>query len=138
MKDTEHFKSIEFVCKCCGVEKMQQSIIDVLEVLRVACGCALTVMSGYRCPKHNAEVGGATRSAHLDGLAADITSKMPIKALFQTAERIIPATRIGIDLNGNFLHIDTEPIETYPCRRWYYIGHDNFPMTDVWRKVNLS
>lgn len=33
---------------------------------------AITVSSGYRCPKLNTKVGGATTSAHLTGRAADL------------------------------------------------------------------
>ena len=47
---------------------------EVLELIRDRCGGnPVMVSSGYRCPDLNAAVGGASNSAHLYGLAADIT-----------------------------------------------------------------
>jgi zinc D-Ala-D-Ala carboxypeptidase len=45
--------------------------VDVLEPARDLCG-PLKVNSAYRCPGLNRAIGGALRSAHLDGLAADV------------------------------------------------------------------
>ena len=44
----------------------------LLEPLRVAWGSPITVTSGYRGPKLNTSIGGAKKSAHLQGYAADI------------------------------------------------------------------
>lgn len=33
---------------------------------------AIRIVSGFRCPAHNRELGGAPNSQHLVGLAADI------------------------------------------------------------------
>ncbi|MGV7210509.1 D-Ala-D-Ala carboxypeptidase family metallohydrolase [Oxalobacteraceae bacterium A2-2] len=48
-------------------------VAGVLEQVRAAVGRPITVSSGYRCPALNTAVGGASSSAHLQGLAADIT-----------------------------------------------------------------
>ncbi|RQR52022.1 peptidase M15 [Burkholderia sp. Bp9126] len=49
-------------------------LATLLEAVRVVLGGqAITVSSGYRSPALNARVGGARRSAHLLGLAADFT-----------------------------------------------------------------
>jgi zinc D-Ala-D-Ala carboxypeptidase len=45
----------------------------VLEPLRIALDRPIVVSSGYRCPEVNAMVGGAKRSHHVQGRAADIT-----------------------------------------------------------------
>ncbi len=44
-----------------------------LEQVRELIGRPLHINSGYRSPEVNARVGGAKISAHMDGLAADIT-----------------------------------------------------------------
>jgi uncharacterized protein YcbK (DUF882 family) len=70
---TEHFKDKEFACHHCGAVKIDPQLPIMLEKLRAALGNAkITITSGYRCPKHNKDVGGARRSQHTLGKAADI------------------------------------------------------------------
>jgi hypothetical protein len=45
-----------------------------LQPLRDAIGAPLTVSSGYRSPELNAAVGGAAKSQHMKGQAADVTA----------------------------------------------------------------
>jgi hypothetical protein len=45
-----------------------------LQPLRDAIGAPLTVTSGYRSPALNAAVGGAAKSQHMQGQAADVTA----------------------------------------------------------------
>lgn len=45
---------------------------NILDPLREAWGAPIIVTSGYRCPALNKAVGGASRSQHLYGQAADI------------------------------------------------------------------
>lgn len=62
---SEHFAESEFVCKCCGkgAEKISPKLIELLEKLRWNIGgYPLYINSAYRCPKHNAEVGGVQNS----------------------------------------------------------------------------
>lgn len=48
-------------------------LIPRLDQIREEFGEPIFVNSGYRCQKLNKKVGGSTRSAHLKGLAADLT-----------------------------------------------------------------
>ena len=74
-----YFEMREFACKCCGqlppsAEQNLQALVDhVLDPARERLGMPITVNSGYRCPTHNAKVGGVKNSQHLKGEAADIT-----------------------------------------------------------------
>ena len=70
----KHFSPKEFTCHCCGNGLPALMLVLWLDMLRKAWGDVVLVNSGYRCPKHNAEVGGAKRSRHLLGCAADITT----------------------------------------------------------------
>lgn len=73
MRLSEHFDSTEFECHCgCGQYKADSALIEVLECMRKYADCPLIVTSGYRCPDHNAAVGGVPNSYHVLGLAADI------------------------------------------------------------------
>ena len=61
----------------------------VLDPLRDAAGAAIKVSSGYRGPAVNARVGGASKSQHLEGRAADIQpTSMSVLELFQTVVRL--------------------------------------------------
>ena len=74
----EFFRFEEFACRCCGrippgVRGNIEALVDnVLDSARRVFGGPVSVSSGYRCPKHNAEVGGVSGSQHLKGEAADI------------------------------------------------------------------
>lgn len=48
---------------------------NVLDPVRAAFGKPIKVNGGYRCEKHNKEVGGAKNSQHLLGQAADIAAE---------------------------------------------------------------
>ena len=144
MVDTAHFRRAEFICKCgCKTEKMDQGIVNDCETLRVAARVAVRVESGYRCVKHNKEVGGALLSPHLDGKGTDLSSELPVAELFLIAEKVISDDRIGIDLAGNIIHIDNEPNkDPYTLRRWYYLPKKTGEkrkvrgITPEWRKEN--
>ncbi|MBR1646029.1 MAG: N-acetylmuramoyl-L-alanine amidase [Selenomonadaceae bacterium] len=68
-----HFNASEFVCHCCGQGSVDSRLIELLEELRAKAGKPVHVNCGYRCSKHNKEVGGVPNSQHVLGTAADIT-----------------------------------------------------------------
>ena len=86
----KYFKKSEFKCQCGGKycsgypAEMSPKLIDILEELRKYFGKPITITSGLRCKKHNAEVGGVSNSQHQYGKAADIyiagVDKAKIKA----------------------------------------------------------
>jgi len=51
----------------CGDDKLT----ELLQRLRSLIGRPIIITSGYRCPKHDREVGGPGTSFHTKGLAAD-------------------------------------------------------------------
>lgn len=104
------FNSSEFDCKCknpsCTITRISlYTLLKAIE-LRDRWG-ALRVTSGYRCPSHNAAVGGSPNSQHMKGTAIDVIPlTTPLdefkKALFKD-HRDIP----GLGLNyTSFVHID--------------------------------
>jgi uncharacterized protein YcbK (DUF882 family) len=80
-----HFNLREFECRCCGCVKLSGELIRMLEELRAALGRPVVITSGYRCKAHNAAVGGAKRSLHLAGRAADISYR-PRKDSLEAAQ----------------------------------------------------
>ncbi len=73
-----HFKEAEFACNHCGKlhpDGVPQALLDALERIREHYGVPVNINSGYRCPTHNANVGGASNSLHMQGKAADFWMK---------------------------------------------------------------
>jgi len=70
---SQHFSRKEFECPHCGKCEVDPDLIDSLEKLRAVLGKPIIVHSGYRCPEHNAAVGGAHGSEHMEVKAADIS-----------------------------------------------------------------
>jgi len=71
---SKNFSRYEFECQCkCGFNTVDAELIKVLEKLRLVLrGPRITINSGCRCERHNAEIGGSPNSQHLRGKAADI------------------------------------------------------------------
>ena len=70
--DVRFFRPEEFHCRCCGQGSPARLLVLWLDLFRAAWGAPVIVNSGFRCSKHNIEVGGAEKSRHLLGCAADI------------------------------------------------------------------
>ena len=115
MKLTCNFDLEEFECKCgCKmpdfVKKNVEKLAENLQILRDVAG-RIDLTNAYRCKEHNADVGGATNSQHLQGKAADIKSKTAgPKEIIQTIEALIKSEMIdqgGLGLYNTFTHYDT-------------------------------
>ena len=77
----KYFSLNEFRCKCCkelpadAWMYVEHLVINVLDPVRGLFGKPIKVNSGYRCEMHNKKVGGAAKSQHLTGQAADICAE---------------------------------------------------------------
>lgn len=71
-----HFKLDEMACKD-GSDKVLYSteLMSMLEKLRAYGGFTVHINSGYRSPSYNRKIGGASKSQHTKGTAADIVVK---------------------------------------------------------------
>ena len=111
-KDTKNFKASEFACKHCGENKIDQRVIDMAQTLRDYLGVPVRVNSGYRCEKHNANVGGVKGSYHTKGLAADLSCEKGGKALYLAAKKLYDEGKLSqLEYciwyqKKNFIHID--------------------------------
>lgn len=74
----EFFAPNEFRCPCCHRGDTAALLAVALDTLRKCWGDAVIVNSGWRCPAHNKEVGGAEKSRHLIGCAADVRPRDPV------------------------------------------------------------
>lgn len=88
----KNFDMSEFACRCCGRlppsarKNIEALVTEVLEPVRQELGRAVSVNSGYRCPGHNAAVGGVPGSLHLSGEAADLQAGGGTEALARAIE----------------------------------------------------
>lgn len=69
-KLSEHFDIDELKCKHCGRIRFLRQTLESMELVRAEYG-PLPVISGYRCPEHNANIGGAPNGQHPMGAACD-------------------------------------------------------------------
>lgn len=114
----KHFTEKEFRCKCCGqlppsVRENITSLVDnVLDPVRDQLGETIYVTSGYRCPKHNAEVGGVPNSQHMRGEAADIHASTS-SATDKLARLIVAQGKFDqLILYPTFLHVSYKRVGT--------------------------
>ena len=70
---TKNFSEEEMRCRCkeCDGGRMDLAFMTLLQEARSGYGRPVYVTSGFRCEKHNREVGGLPHSLHLFGMAAD-------------------------------------------------------------------
>jgi len=82
---------------------MNDSFMALLDSLRAAVGKPLVVSSGYRCPAHDAAVGGSAN--HITGFAVDlsVTDSIMRYLIVKTAFEL-GFTRIGVA--KTFIHLD--------------------------------
>jgi len=128
---TEHFDYDEewIRCKCCDTLRISDQFFKhmaALEGLRVELGSGLRIVSGYRCKKHNKEVGGAESSQHLI-FATDVKpitndDRIQFKADLSLIVAMAPDygfTGIGVD--DSFIHLDMRHTQKdRPVIRWTY------------------
>lgn len=129
VKLSKNFTSNEFDCQgsgCCNQTKINSKLVDYIQQIRDHFNAPITISSGYRCPGHNAAVGGATGSRHSVGDAADIIVKNVAPAKVAAYAEEIGVKGIGLyetAKDGHFTHIDTRDYKSF----WY--GQAQAPRT---------
>ena len=104
---SEHFKVYGFRCK----DKtdpifVSLTLVNALECIREHFKKPVYINSAYRNPAYNAMIGGAKRSMHMYGMAADIhINGVTPKQIAEYANTLMP-DRGGIGIYDSFCHID--------------------------------
>ena len=85
---------------------------NILEPLRIKIDAPITVTSGYRCPRVNTKIGGATNSQHLYGQAADINAKgYTVEQLYQFIKKSDLHYDQLIQEFGAWAHVSYGPLD---------------------------
>jgi zinc D-Ala-D-Ala carboxypeptidase len=110
----KYFSKSELACPCgrenCKELPMNEEFMLALDALREEYGHPIHLSSGYRCPKHNMEVGGVLGSYHTLGVAVDIA--IYGKPAYDLLGHIFDMGFEGIGINQTgpynqrFIHID--------------------------------
>lgn len=125
----KNFQYKEFDCHgsgCCSTTIIDEKLVEYVQRIRDHFGKPVTITSPYRCEVHNRRVGGATKSYHMQGRAADIVVQgVSSREVAKYAESI---GILGIGLyetsaDGYFTHIDTRTTKSF----WY--GQNEAPRT---------
>lgn len=115
MKLSKNFNLREFKCSDGSptpleVFKNLEKLATNLQVLREKVDSPITITSGYRSPAHNKKIGGAEKSQHILGTAADFKVKgMRPSEVYAIIENLIKEGKIqegGLGLYSNWIHYD--------------------------------
>ena len=101
------FSPREMASKREGELMIDEDAMDKLQALRNKLGRPILVTSAYRSKAHNAAVGGAQESLHLQGKAFDIRMDNHDPGEFEVAARAVGFTGFGFYPKQGFMHIDT-------------------------------
>lgn len=110
---TSHFTVAEFACGD-GSDPVfvDTRLVLVLESIRTRFNRPLRIHSGYRTPGYNRKVGGAARSQHLLGTAADVSLPGVSPAEVAKFARQLMPDWGGVGTYQTFTHIDVRPKRT--------------------------
>lgn len=104
---SKNFKVSEFKCNDgSDTVLISDKLVGLLQNIRDHFGAAVTINSAYRTESYNKKIGGATKSQHVNGTAADIVVKgaTPLEVA-QYVEHIMPDSG-GIGVYQSFTHVD--------------------------------
>lgn len=121
VKLSNNFSSTEFDCHgsgCCSTTEIDPKLVEYLQKIRDHFKAPVSINSAYRCEKHNARIGGASKSKHKYGQAADIVVKGVAPA--EVAKYAESIGIKGIGLYPTFVHIDTRTTKYF----WYNHGQE--------------
>lgn len=127
---SKYFSEYELMCHgreqgdCdCGVdssENVSPRLLELLDQLRENIGGPLELSCAYRCPEHNAYVGGVPNSQHVFGTAADVQT--PDYEYCNTPEQLLwYAEQLPFDGIGLYdwgVHVDVRDGGVNAGYRW--------------------
>ena len=100
-----YFTDDELRCPCCEKLYMDREFMARLNHAREAAMIPFVITSGFRCSKHNTEVGSKSIN-HIAGKAVDISCRTSGRR-YMMVKTLIDAGMTGIGIGPMFIHADT-------------------------------
>lgn len=99
----------EFKCNCgkCDYDTIDAELVVVIQDLRDHFNAPVKVTSGNRCPAYNMQIGGAEKSYHPRGRAADVQVAGVMPDDVHAYLVVKYPDQYGIGKYKTFIHIDT-------------------------------
>lgn len=78
-KYSTHLSHREFACGCnhtdCVMQLARYDLLHAFDMTRIQYGEPITITSGFRCQRHNRDIGGVDNSMHKIGAGVDFWSR---------------------------------------------------------------
>lgn len=87
---------------------MKESTLALLEKAREDANVPFIINSGFRCEKHNKEVGGKSEGAHTTGYAVDIEATDSLTR-YEILDSLLKVGFNRIGIADTFIHVDNDP-----------------------------
>lgn len=114
--EIDYFTREEFRCKCGQYHdpycdgfpaEPREDLARILDAVRYNFGVPVSIISGLRCPQHNADSGGVVNSQHMYGEAADIYVQGVAPSAVEAFLDRIEGVRYHYTISGsNNVHVD--------------------------------
>lgn len=108
-----HLKEVSCRCGCTTPPEVLAHLVTLgfmLQRIRDYFGRPVYINSGHRCPAHNSAVGGASRSYHMLGMAADIrVDGVHPQNVYKAVVLLMGQSKIlagGVKCYPSFVHYD--------------------------------
>ena len=106
----KYFKPSEFACPDCYLSSVDPRLVQILDEARERLGRPIIITSGTRCQKHNKEVGGKPKSAHLvrpDGYSKAVDIKcLDCRTRFLLVSIFLSLGIKRFEITNKHIHVD--------------------------------
>ncbi|HOL39381.1 MAG TPA: D-Ala-D-Ala carboxypeptidase family metallohydrolase [Dictyoglomaceae bacterium] len=104
IKISKNFYLSDFQCRCCQRVMLHPDLLEKMDRLSEEVKEKIQITSGYRCEKHNKEVGGVPNSKHTKGLACDLTCKN-LKETYESVKKL-GFSFTKLDERKKYIHVE--------------------------------
>ena len=118
---TKHFNTSEFACPCCGVIKLDTSLVSILEKLFSKMNAyKIIITSGYRCNKYEMSLkGGVKNGYHTKGMAVDINVWKNDKERFSSKDICLALEDLGWNKGIGIISATAVHIDSRASKYWF-------------------